>query len=38
MANARILIVEDESLIAWDLERCLIRLGYGVLRVAGRSV
>jgi CheY-like chemotaxis protein len=31
MANARILIVEDESLIAWDLERCLIRLGYGVL-------
>ena len=31
MATARILIVEDESLIAWDLEQCLTHLGYAVL-------
>jgi CheY-like chemotaxis protein len=34
MATARILIVEDEFLIAWDLERRLTRLGYVVLGVA----
>jgi CheY-like chemotaxis protein len=31
MAAARILIVEDERLIAVDLQRCLIRLGYSVV-------
>jgi CheY-like chemotaxis protein len=31
MADARILIVEDEHIIAWDLQRRLIRLGYAVL-------
>jgi CheY-like chemotaxis protein len=31
MANARILIVEDEPIIAWDLQRRLTRLGYVVL-------
>ena len=31
MPNARILLVEDELLIAWDLERHLTRLGYVVL-------
>ena len=34
MATARILIVEDESLIAWDLEQCLTHLGYAVLGLA----
>jgi CheY-like chemotaxis protein len=34
MANARILIVEDEFLIAWDLEQYLTRLGYAVLGLA----
>jgi CheY-like chemotaxis protein len=34
MATARILIVEDELLIAWDLERRLSRLGYAVLGTA----
>jgi len=34
MANPCILIVEDEVLIAWDLERRLTRLGYAVLGIA----
>jgi len=34
MANPCILIVEDEVLIAWDLERRLTRLGYSVLGIA----
>jgi CheY-like chemotaxis protein len=33
MANARILIVEDEHIIAWDLQRRLTRLGYVVLGI-----
>jgi CheY-like chemotaxis protein len=33
MANARILIVEDEPIVAWDLERRLTRLGYVVLGI-----
>jgi CheY-like chemotaxis protein len=33
MVNARILIVEDEHIIAWDLERRFTRLGYPVLGI-----
>jgi len=34
MATARILIVDDELMIAWDLERRLTGLGYVVLGLA----
>jgi CheY-like chemotaxis protein len=33
MANARILIVEDEHIVAWDLAQRLTHLGYTVLGI-----
>jgi CheY-like chemotaxis protein len=38
MAAARILIVEDERLIAIDLQRRLMRLGYAVVALAATGV
>jgi CheY-like chemotaxis protein len=38
MAMARILIVEDERLIAFDLQRRLTRLGYTVVALAASGV
>ena len=34
MSNGRIMIVEDESLVAEDLHNCLMRSGYDVVGVA----
>jgi CheY-like chemotaxis protein len=33
MAKGRILIVEDEQIVAWDLQQRLTRLGYTVLGI-----
>ena len=37
MAPAQILIVEDETVIALDIEESLIRLGYGVTGVVATA-
>ena len=37
MLNKKILIVEDEPLIAQDIKRCCQRIGYQVIGIAGRS-
>ena len=34
MAQAQILVVEDENIVARDIERCLQGLGYGVPAIA----